>query len=451
MSFAAKLVEDRTIAEKCKPLFEDPKYKDKLQSYLAVIRPQVKAVKIGVGDHSITVGGKVVMYRHELTWHNPTPVAIDVHDEMDDSTLTGRVKFVDEFKFPRIGVDLTLDAVAVRCVSGSPDKFTKTVSRVSGLTAKPMILCSYDVDALEEALLIVGDRKPLVYAATEGNWRGVAELYSKFKCPAVVSAPGDLSMLKSLSRTLREGYGIDDIVLDPGTYTEVDTFAETLSMFSALRRAAVEKEDKDVGYPLLGIPATVWLSTGQDETSLKLREAITSTLLMARYADLLLLHSPDVWVILSSIVWRQSVYTDPRTPPSVKPGLYEVGKPAENSPLMITGNFALTYFIVREDVEKLKDGAWLLVADSEATSVQSAVAGRKFTTDKIVEVMKSTDVEKRVKHKTLIIPGYAARMSGELEDALKDWRVFVGPRDSSQIKDFTEKVWMREVTGTQQA
>lgn len=38
-------------------------------------------------------------------------------------------------------------------------------------------------------------------------------------------------------------------------------------------------------------------------------------------------------------------------------------------------------------------------------------------------------------------------MSGELEDGLKNWRVFVGPRDSSAIKDFIEKVWKKEIYG----
>jgi len=445
MSFAAKLVEDRTMAEKCTPLFRDPKYKQKLEKYLEVIRPPVKAIQIGVGDTAVNVGGKVVMFRHDLTWHNPTPIAIDIHDEMNEATMNEKIKFANDFKFTRIGADLELDMLAVRCASGSPEKFCKTVSKVSKLTEKPLILCSYNPEVLEEALLAVGNKRPLIYAATEQNWREVAQLASKYKCPVVVSAPGDLSLVKSLAKTLREGYRIDDIVLDPGTYVEGDSFAETLSNFAALRRAAIENGDLDVGYPLMGIPATVWLSPDEDVTATKLRESMVSSLLMSTYADLLVLHSSDVWVILASIVCRQSVYTDPRTPPSVKPGVYEVGKPDENAPLLVTGNFALTYFIVKEDIGRLKDPSWLLVADSEATSIESAVAGRKFTTDKILEGMKASGVMEKVKHKSIIIPGYAARLSGELEDALKDWRVLVGPRDSSAIKDFIEKVWKKEI------
>jgi acetyl-CoA decarbonylase/synthase complex subunit gamma len=168
---------------------------------------------------------------------------------------------------------------------------------------------------------------------------------------------------------------------------------------------------------------------------------------MTTYADLLVVHSSDVWVLLSALVWRQSVYTDPRTPPSVKPGIYEIGKPDENAPLLVTGNFALTYFIVKEDMGKAKEPLWLLVADSESTSIESAVAGRKFTVDKIVDAVNGSGAREKVKHKSIVIPGFAARLSGELEDALKDWKVLVGPRDSAAIKDYVEKVWRKEVYG----
>jgi len=447
MSFAAKLAEDRTLAEKCTPLFEDAKYKEKLGKYLNVIRPPVKAIRIGVGENAVNVGGKVVMFRHDLTWHNPTPLAIDVHDEMDEAVLTDRVRFVNDFKFTRIGADLKVDMVAVRCVSKSPEKFCKTVSRVSKLTTKPLILCSYNPEVLQEALIAVGKTRPLVYAATKENWKEVGDLASKYNCPIVASSPGDLSTLESLAKTLGAVYGIDDIILDPGTGTEGDSFAETLNNFAAIRRTAVEVGDVSVGYPLMGIPAAVWLSPSQDEIATKLKESIFSSLLMTTYADLLVVHSSDVWVLLTSLVWRQSVYTDPRTPPSVKPGVYEVGKPDEKAPLLVTGNFALTYFIVKEDMGKVKEPLWLLVADSEATSIESAVAGRKFTVEKIVDAVNESGIKDKVSHRSIIIPGFAARMSGELEDALKDWKVFVGPRDSSAIKDYVEKVWKKETYG----
>jgi len=142
---------------------------------------------------------------------------------------------------------------------------------------------------------------------------------------------------------------------------------------------------------------------------------------------------------------RDCLYTDPRVPPSVKPGLYKIGSPDENSPLMVTSNYALTFTLVKSDVEKSKIDAWLLVIDTEGTSVESAVAGRKFTAEKVAEAIKEYGADKVVKHKTIIIPGLAARIAGELEDLLKDWRVFVGPRDSSEIQKYVTSIWVKEV------
>lgn len=446
MAFASKLVEREVPLENCPPLFREKKYASKLKELIKLLRPAVKEVVFGVSPNQIKIGGKDVIYRHEWTWRFQTALMIDVHDKMDDDELKKRIGFVNDFVYIRIGKELRLDGFAIKCVSGSAEKFAKTVAGVMELTDKPFILCSFDPEVLEEALIVSRDRKPLIYAANEKNWKEVASLSVKYECPLVVSAPGNLEMLKSLSVSIREHYKQDEIVLDPGTYTN-SSIIDTISVFTALRYASIEGNDSALGYPLLGVPAAVWLDKEKSSEEKAFMEAVLACSLMARYADILILHSVDVWSILPSIVWRDCVYTDPRVPPSVKPGLYEIGKPDENSPLLVTGNFALTYYIVKDDVEKAKTDAWLIVIDTEGTSVQSAVAGKKFTSDKIVELIEEFNLAEKVKHKSVILPGYAARLSGELEDMLKDWRVFVGPRDSAGIKKFLEKIWIPEIFG----
>ena len=444
MAFATKLIERQVSIEQCPEIFE-PKYKDKLKAMLEVLRAPVKEVTIGVGERAVTIGGKVCVYRHELTWYHPTAIAIDVHDEMAEDELIKRVKQVEEFVFERIGMQLKLDMIALRCVSGNPEKFARTADLIAKNTSLPMILCSFDPNVMEEALLAVGSKKPLIYAATEKNWKEFAKLASKYECPLTVSAPGDLSMLKSLCRSLRN-YGLDDLVLDPGTYPVGDAFGETVNMFTMLRISAIEKNDADIGYPLMAVPAAIWaLSKDEDEANVKMQESYVSCVLMARYADLLVMHSMDPWVLLPVLVCRQNLYTDPRVPLAVDPGLYEVKEPDEMSPLYVTCNSALTYFLVKNDVEAAGSG-WLLCVDTGGISLQSSVAGRRFTADMVAEAMKEFGALEKVKHKTVIIPGYAARISGELEDMLKDWKVYVGPRDSTAIPSFIEKVWKPEVS-----
>jgi len=442
MAFAAKLIEREKRVEDCKPLFK-PEYKAKLQKLLEVLRPPVKEVTIGVGDRAVTVGGKVCVYRHELTWYRPTALFFDVDDEMPEEEALKKVKYVEGFEIERIGVKLRLDGIAIRCVSGSPEKFAKRVAKVVEATQLPLMLCSYDPNVMEEALIIASTKKPLIYAATKDNWYEMMKLATKYQCPLAVSAPGDLSLLKSLVATMRKE-GLDDFVLDPGTFVEADTLAETVNMFTMLRRAAIEKEDKDVGYPLMGVPAAVWMSPEKDEVTTKMKECYVANLLMTRFADLLVMHSTDIWMLLPVLVWRQNVYTDPRVPLSVKPGLYEVGPVDEKTPIFVTGNSALTYFLVRGDVEKSGRG-YLICVDTEGISVESSVAGRRFTAEKVAEALKSSGVESKVKHKTVIIPGKAARISGELEELLPGWKVYVGPKESSGIPDFIEKVWSKEV------
>jgi len=444
MAFAAKVADRVADIRQCKPLFEDPKYKSKLQAVLELVRPPVKDVTIGVPPNQVVIGNKVVMYRHELTWYNPTAIAIDVTDEMEQQALIDRAKAVESFVFERIGQPLKLNLIALRCTSDSPEKFAKAADVISKNVSLPLILCSYNPDVIEEALTVVGDKRPLIYAATKDNWREMLDLASKYKCPIVISAPGNLDMLKSLASTYVSA-GIEDIVLDPGTFIRGDSLAETVNIFTMLRRAAIEKEDKSVGFPLMAVPAVVWMEPEGDEVEKKMKESYIASILMTRFADLMIMHSLDFWALMPLLVWRQNVYTDPRVPPSVKPGVYEIGKPTDASPVFITGNFALTYFLVKGDIENSKIDAYLVVTDSEGISVESSVAGRRLTAEKFAEAIKSSGLDKKLKKKVLVIPGRAARLSGELEELLPGWKVLVGPRDSSGIPEYVERVLKKEL------
>jgi acetyl-CoA decarbonylase/synthase complex subunit gamma len=163
-------------------------------------------------------------------------------------------------------------------------------------------------------------------------------------------------------------------------------------------------------------------------------------MLIVRFADILIMHSLDGWVLLPNVILRANIYTDPRKPVAVEPGLKVFGVPDENSPVMFTTNFALTYYTVASDIESAKINAYLIVVDTEGIAVDSAVAGRKLTAEKVAEALKASGVENKVKHRKLIIPGKAARLSGEIEE-LTGWQVIVGPRDSSEIPKFLQEKW----------
>jgi len=124
----------------------------------------------------------------------------------------------------------------------------------------------------------------------------------------------------------------------------------------------------------------------------------------------------------------------------VEAGLKIMGQPDENSPVMMTTNFALTYYTVASDIESSGVNCYLIVVDTEGLAVESSVAGRKLTAEKIAETIKQVKAEERVKHRKLIIPGKAARLSGEIQE-LSGWEVLVGPQDSSEIPKFLQEKW----------
>jgi acetyl-CoA decarbonylase/synthase complex subunit gamma len=267
----------------------------------------------------------------------------------------------------------------------------------------------------------------------------MAELALMYNCPIVVSAPNDLNLLVSLAKTLL-AYGVQDLVLDPGTFLN-DGLADTLNNFTMLRRAACKGGEELAGFPLMGIPLVAWMDKGETADEIvKWREAYAAAMLIVRYADVIVMHGTDGWALLPNTVLRQNIYTDPRKPVAVEPGLKVFGTPDENSPVFFTTNFALTYYTVASDIENSKLNAYLMVVDTEGSAVDSGVAGRKLTADKVADAIKAAGLESKVKHRTLIIPGKASRISGEIEEA-SGWKVLVGPRDSSEIPKYIIDKW----------
>jgi len=255
MAFAVKLVNREARLEECKPLLK-PEYRAAYQKLWELLKPPIKEITIGTGDTAVKIGGKLVMYRHELTYHNPTAIAIDVTDEMPWEEVMKRVDAVNGFLYDYIGMNLTLDMIAVRSTSGEPEKFRDAVARVMDTTKLPLVLCSFDPKVMEAGLEVAKNRRPLIYAATKENWRDMAELALKYDCPLVVFAPNDLKLLRSMVKTMLE-YGVEDIVLDPGTFPG-EGLSDTINNFTMIRRAACREEDELFGFPIMGTPITTW-------------------------------------------------------------------------------------------------------------------------------------------------------------------------------------------------
>jgi acetyl-CoA decarbonylase/synthase complex subunit gamma len=438
MAFATKLVAREGKVDQCTPLLK-PEHEKNYKKLKDMLKPAIKEVIVGVGDKARKIGGKLVMYRHEFTYFNPTAIAVDVTDEMSEADIVSRIKSTEAFSYEYIGNILKLDMIAVRSTSGDADKFKNCVKKVSETTSLPLILCALNPSVLEAGVMAVPKARPLLYAATMENWKDMAELALMYNCPIVASAPNDMNNLMTLTKTLL-AFGVQDIVLDPGTFIN-EGLADTLNNFTMLRRAATKGGEELAGFPLLGLPLAAWTNKGEmAEDLIKWREAYVAGMLIVRYADIIILHGTSGWAQLPEVVLRQNIYTDPRKPVAVAPGLKVFGTPDENSPVFFTSNFALTYYTVASDIESSKTNAYLIIVDAEGSAIDSGVAGRKLTAEKVADAIKSSGIESKVKHRKIIIPGKASRISGEIEE-LSGWKAMVGPRDSSEIPKYLVEKW----------
>ncbi|NYT18326.1 MAG: acetyl-CoA decarbonylase/synthase complex subunit gamma [Methanobacteriales archaeon] len=425
MAFATKLSEKEAQLDLCTEL--DPEAFAELEAILA---PAVREITIGTGDKTVTIGGDEVLYRYELTYYNPTALVIDIADNLADADFQERVKIIEDTQFERIGEMLKLDAIALRNTSGDPEKFAEAAAKLKS-TRFPLILCSFDPVAMKAALEKVGDERPLIYAVNENNLEEMASLALEYDCPLTIFSPNDLEKMKNISRALRNK-GITDIVLDPGTFVETGV-GDSLDDFVMIRRLAVEEQDEDFRFPILGIPALTWLYE-KDEIQGGIREATIAATLMNKYADVLIFHGTNIWELIPVLTLRQGIYTDPRKPQAVDAGLYEFGDLDKDSPVLMTTNFALTFYTVEGDI-KGKTNAYLLVLDTEGRAVDVSLAGGQLNAEAVADLIKETGIEDKVETRTLIIPGLAAPVSGEIEDE-SGWEVLVGPRDSSAVPGF---------------
>jgi len=388
--------------------------------------PPIRPVTIGVGDRALKVGGETVMFRHEKRFENPPGFALLISDTMDEAEVNSRLERFNNLQYERVGLILRPDLVAAKCESGDAGKFGALVSKVKQGSDCSLILMSPDPAVLAAGLKVSADRKPLLYAATQDNLEGVAALAKENSCPVAIKA-ADLDEAAQLTTKLTEA-GVNDIVLDSGSRTLRRAYEDQIW----IRSAALNKKFRPLGFPTIVFPGEM--------TSDPMMEAVIASVFVAKYGGIIVLSDFQGESLFPLLVERLNVYTDPQRPLATTEGIYEIGGPDENSPVLITTNFSLTYFIVSGEIESSKVPSWLLVKDTEGLSVMTAWAAGKFVADAIAPFVKKCGIADKVKHHKLVIPGFAAAESGGLEEELPDWQIQVGPREAAHITALL-KMW----------
>jgi len=415
-AFAMKLASGGATVDKCPYLSEEVKAK-----LLDLLAPPIKLVTIGSGESAVKIGDEEVIYRHEKTFVHPPGIALLISDKEDNAKVEEKIKKIKELQFPWVGVTLKADLLALYFESGDKSKFLALVKKVYDSTDLGMVLISWeDMDTLFAARDICADRHPLVYAITKENI-DTAIPKIKEKVTPVGLHGHSVEELIPMTAKLKDA-GIEELVLDPGSKSLPDAVRDQ----TFIRKAALKQGFKSLGYPTIGFPCFM----AKDG----LKEMLLGSTFVNKWASIIVLSDFDRYSLLPLLVQRLNIYTDPRFPMAVEEKYYEVGEPDESSPVLVTSNWALTYFLVSSAVEATKVPAYICVKDAEGLGVLTAWAAGKFSGDSVGTFIKKCGIADKVKHRKLVIPGKVARIKGELEDALNlEWEIIIGPKETTGI------------------
>jgi hypothetical protein len=91
---------------------------------------------------------------------------------------------------------------------------------------------------------------------------------------------------------------------------------------------------------------------------------------------------------------------------SVQPGLYAVGTPNPQSPVLVTANYKLTLDALRCELEEIS--AWIMILDTRGINVWCAAGKGTFGTDEVVNRVAATRLSEVVTHRRLILPQLGA-------------------------------------------
>ncbi|BDD88293.1 acetyl-CoA decarbonylase/synthase complex subunit gamma [Desulfofustis limnaeus] len=416
LAFAMNLASGKAELDSC------PYVSDEARAQLEeASAPPIRQVALGKGVRAAKTGGETVLYRHEKTFYNPTLFAGLLSADTPAAQVEAKLKGWQALQYERVGLNLRPELVAVKD-TGDKTAFAAVAKQVAETSEFNLILMSEDAEAMAAAVAACSFKRPLLYAATAATVDAFGKLAVEHELPLAVKADSIDGLIELTTKLT--AMGLKDLVLDPGS-REVK---QSLQDMVALRRASLKDGNRALGFPAIVFPCEMAGNTDM--------EALIAGMYVSKYAGIVVLSDLNTEALFPLMLERLNIFTDPQRPMTVTEGIYEIGTPNENSPVLVTTNFALTYFIVSGEIEASKVPAWLLIKDSEGLSVLTAWAAGKFSGDDVGAFVKKSGIMDKVKHTELIIPGYAASIVADVEEELPGWTITVGPREAAHLPGF---------------
>ena len=417
LAFAMNLASGKAELDSC-PYVSD-QAREQLDEASA---PPIRPVKLGKGVRATTTGGETVLYRHEKTFYNPTVLASTISSDINIDELEKKLKIFNAFQYERVGFNLRPELICLKDAGNGKDAFANVAKKIAEESEFNLVLMTEDIDVMKAGVKTAGFKRPLLYGAGQNNIDEMGAIAKKNDLPLAVKADSVEALIPLTEKLI--AMGLKDIVIDSGAREIKQALEDQVS----IRRAALKAGNKALGFPTITFPCEMASNIDM--------ETLIAGMFVAKYGGIVVMSDFTAESIFPLLLERLNIFTDPQRPMTVTEGIFEIGNPDENSPVLVTTNFALTYFIVSGEIEASKVPTWLLIKDSEGLSVLTAWAAGKFGGDDVGEFVKKSGIIDKVKHQELIIPGYAAAIAGDIEEELPGWTITVGPREAAHIAAF---------------
>jgi len=420
MAFAMKVAQGAIALDKCPHMSADA-----LAALSEAAAPPMKSVTIGAGAGALKMGGETVLFRHDKTFVAKTAYAAAVTAADADEKLAA----VGAVDYERIGERMRVDAISVIHTGEGPAAYAALVKRAAAAAdGRPLILDVKDVEAAKAALAEAKAGLPLLNGATPANYKDMSALASGAGVVLGVGG-GSLDEIYDTVKAL-EALGNKNLVIDVTAGTPKETFANAVRV----RRGCLKDGDRSLGYPSLVNVATL------ASQATPLAETALASLFTAKYGSIVVLSGMSYAQALPLYGLRQNLFTDPQKPMKVEPAVYPVNGAGPDAVCATTVDFALTYFIVRGEIERSKVPVNLLISDAGGYSVLTAWAAGKLSASSVAKFIKEQGVEEKIHSRTLIIPGKVAVLKGELEENLPGWKIVVAPNEAVGIVKFLKEL-----------
>jgi len=412
MAFCMKVAQGSMSIDKC-PYFSE-EAKAMLNESTA---PAMKTIT--VGEHKL--GGETVLFRHEKTLVNKNLFAVCVCTDCDDEKVEKKLAELQKIDYERIGERMYVESVFVSNKQEDPAVYAALVKKAAA-TGRMLILECWDTACAKAALEVAG-KSCILDGATPDNWEEMNAIAAAAGVTLGVWAPNISDLYDTVKKL--EAKGNKNLVLD----VTADTARETLKNAVLTRRTAIKDGDRSFGYPSIVNVAKIAKHNAALQTAY-------ASMFVEKYASIIVMSNMSYAQALPLYGLRQNIFTDPQKPMKVESKIYPINGADENSPCVLTVDFALTYFLVSGELERSGQPLNLIITDASGMSVLTAWAAGKFSSSTVKKTFEDLDIANKIKNRTLIIPGKVAVMKGEIQEKLPEWNVVVGPLEAVQLPKY---------------